>query len=35
MPSKAVWLSLLAGAVGAVGAFGVLLAFGAKGTPWR
>ena len=33
MPSKAVWLSLLAGAVGAVGAFGVLLAFGAKGHP--
>lgn len=33
MPSKGVWLSLLAGAVGAVGAFGVLLAFGAKGHP--
>ena len=33
MPSKAVWLSLLAGVVGAVGAFGVLLAFGAKGHP--
>lgn len=28
----AIW-SLLAGTVGAVGAFGVLLAFGAKGTP--
>jgi hypothetical protein len=27
------WWSLLAGVVGAVGAFGVLLAFGAKGTP--
>jgi drug/metabolite transporter (DMT)-like permease len=26
-------LSLLAGTVGAIGAFGVLLAFGAKGTP--
>lgn len=33
MPSKGVWLSLLAGIVGAVGAFGVLLAFGAKGHP--
>ena len=33
MPSKAVWLSLLAGTLGAVGAFGVLLAFGAKGHP--
>jgi drug/metabolite transporter (DMT)-like permease len=28
-----VWWSLLAGTVGAAGAFGVLLAFGAKGTP--
>lgn len=27
------WWSLIAGIVGAVGAFGVLLAFGAKGTP--
>lgn len=27
------WWSLVAGIVGAVGAFGVLLAFGAKGTP--
>ena len=33
MPSKAVWLSLLAGTMGAVGAFGALLAFGAKGHP--
>lgn len=33
MPSKGVLLSLLAGVVGAVGAFGVLLAFGAKGNP--
>lgn len=32
-PSKGVWLSLVAGIVGAVGAFFVLLAFGAKGTP--
>ena len=31
-PGGVVW-SLLAGIVGAVGAFGVLLAFGAKGTP--
>ena len=31
-PGGIVW-SLLAGIVGAVGAFGVLLAFGAKGTP--
>jgi drug/metabolite transporter (DMT)-like permease len=30
---KGMWWSLLAGIVGAVGAFGVLLAFGAKGTP--
>jgi hypothetical protein len=27
------WWSLLAGIVGALGAFGVLLAFGARGTP--
>jgi drug/metabolite transporter (DMT)-like permease len=33
MPAKGVWWSLLAGTVGAVGAFGVLLAFGAKGHP--
>lgn len=33
MPSRGVWLSLLAGTVGALGAFGVLLAFGAKGQP--
>lgn len=32
-PAKGLWLSLLAGGVGAVGAFCVLLAFGAKGTP--
>src|SRR6266850_1050061 len=32
-PSKGVWWSLLAGIVGAIGALGVLLAFGAKGTP--
>jgi len=32
-PSKGFWWSLLAGIVGAVGALGVLLAFGAKGTP--
>jgi drug/metabolite transporter (DMT)-like permease len=31
--AKGMWWSLLAGIVGAVGAFGVLLAFGAKGTP--
>ena len=33
MPGKAIGLSLVAGAVGAIGAFGVLLAFGAKGHP--
>jgi drug/metabolite transporter (DMT)-like permease len=33
MPGKGLWLSLLAGAAGAVGAFCVLLAFGAKGHP--
>jgi hypothetical protein len=32
-PSKGVWISLFAGALGAVGAFGILLAFGAKGAP--
>ena len=33
MPAKGLWLSLIAGVLGAVGAFGVLLAFGAKGHP--
>lgn len=33
MPAKGVIWSLLAGVVGAIGAFGVLLAFGAKGHP--
>lgn len=32
-PARGAWLSLAAGAVGAVGAFGVLLAFGAQGSP--
>lgn len=32
-PSRGVGYSLVAGIVGAVGAFGVLLAFGAKGSP--
>jgi drug/metabolite transporter (DMT)-like permease len=32
-PAKGMGLSLLAGVVGAIGAFCVLLAFGAKGTP--
>jgi len=31
--SKGMWWSLIAGIVGAIGAFGVLLAFAAKGTP--
>lgn len=31
--SRGMWWSLLAGIVGAAGAFGVLLAFGARGTP--
>jgi drug/metabolite transporter (DMT)-like permease len=31
--SSGAWWSLIAGIVGAIGAFGVLLAFGAKGTP--
>jgi drug/metabolite transporter (DMT)-like permease len=30
---RGMWWSLLAGIVGAIGAFGVLLAFGARGTP--
>jgi len=33
MPGKGITWSLVAGTVGAIGAFGVLLAFGAKGTP--
>jgi hypothetical protein len=33
LPARGVWFSLIAGIVGAVGAFGVLLAFGAKGSP--
>ena len=33
MPGKGIALSLAAGTVGAIGAFGVLLAFGAKGSP--
>lgn len=33
MPGKGMLWSLIAGIVGALGAFGVLLAFGAKGTP--
>jgi drug/metabolite transporter (DMT)-like permease len=33
VPAKGMWWSLLAGTAGAVGAFCVLLAFGAKGTP--
>ena len=32
-PAKGSWISLFAGTLGAVGAFGILLAFGAKGTP--
>ena len=32
-PARGLTMSLIAGTVGAVGAFGVLLAFGAKGTP--
>lgn len=32
-PSKGIWISLFAGALGAIGAFGILLAFGSKGTP--
>ena len=33
MPAKGFWWALLAGTVGALGALGVLLAFGAKGSP--
>lgn len=33
MPDSGIWWSLIAGVVGALGAFGVLLAFGAKGSP--
>ena len=32
-PSNGSWISLFAGTLGAIGAFGILLAFGAKGTP--
>lgn len=32
-PAKGLWWSLFAGIVGAIGALGVLLAFGAKGSP--
>src|SRR6185436_19658776 len=32
-PARGMWWSLIAGIVGAIGAFGVLLAFGAKGQP--
>jgi drug/metabolite transporter (DMT)-like permease len=32
-PAKGAWWSLIAGIVGAIGAFGVLLAFGAQGKP--
>ncbi len=32
-PAKGLWWSLIAGIVSAIGALGVLLAFGAKGTP--
>jgi drug/metabolite transporter (DMT)-like permease len=32
-PAKGMWISLFAGTLGAVGAFGILLAFGAQGTP--
>lgn len=32
-PAKGLWWSLFAGVVGAIGALGVLLAFGAKGSP--
>src|SRR4051794_39645933 len=33
MPAKGLGWSIFAGVMGALGAFGVLLAFGAKGTP--
>lgn len=32
-PAKGAWISLFAGVLGAIGAFGILLAFGAKGIP--
>lgn len=32
-PSRGVWISLIAGGLGAIGAFGILLALGNKGTP--
>ncbi len=32
-PAKGAWISLFAGVLGAIGAFGILLAFGAKGVP--
>jgi drug/metabolite transporter (DMT)-like permease len=32
-PARGLWWSLIAGVVGAIGALGVLLAFGSKGTP--
>src|ERR1043165_3575288 len=32
-PNKGLWWSLIAGVFGAIGAFGVLLAFGAQGKP--
>ena len=34
MPAKGIQLSLFAGILGATGAFGALLAFGAGGKPW-
>lgn len=33
LPPRGIGLSLVAGMLGAIGAFGILLAFGAKGTP--
>ena len=33
LPARGMWVSLVAGVLGASGAFGILLAFGAKGTP--
>jgi hypothetical protein len=32
-PGRGIWVSLFAGALGAIGAFGILLAFGNKGNP--
>src|SRR5437764_12330116 len=32
-PAPGLWCSLIAGIVAAIGAYGVVLAFGAKGTP--